>query len=441
MQNDKTTLKDLSIFPTDGSDGLFGLIDRTATQVGRDALRRHILKPPSSHEHLVDMQRTIQFWCTNLHRWPTVVLNGTIVMLDKFYESADTAHPPPTGIARLLMPLMQKVFNKQEYFFTRFSLSHLSDFLKGCTQLAVIAEEDNVPPLLLRDLKAMQEELQHPLVEHLMSIHPRSSFAELAKLQYQARRDMKNMIYRLLDSFARLDAWQSMARATVEHKWTFPELLPELPVTFNAKGIYHPLLDNPISYDIDFSNGKNFMLLTGANMSGKTTFMRALGTGSLMAHLGMGVPAAAMRASFMQGIITNMHTEDNIMKGESYFFAEVKRMKQIAAQLQQQRPHFALMDELFKGTNVHDAYECTRAVVEGLMHHPNHIMILSTHLYEVAQHFSSNANILFSYFVTNMSHAGSYTFTYELKEGISNDRIGYIILQKEGVIDMLRQQH
>ncbi len=168
--------------------------------------------------------------------------------------------------------------------------------------------------------------------------------------------------------------------------------------------------------------------------------MRSLGVGALLAHLGTGVPAQAMTISFLQGVITNMHVEDNILMGESYFFAEVKRMKLTAEKLLQPQPHIVLMDELFKGTNVHDAYECTRAVVEGLLHHPNHIMILSTHLYEVAQHFSSEPGIFFDYFVTEMTQDGHYKFTYELKPGISNDRIGYRILQKEGVIDLLKKR-
>ena len=114
-------------------------------------------------------------------------------------------------------------------------------------------------------------------------------------------------------------------------------------------------------------------------------------------------------------------------------------MKQTATKLKQPEPHLVLMDELFKGTNVHDAYECTRAVMDGLLHHQNHMMILSTHLYEVAQQFISNKDILFSYFVTKMAENGGYEFTYELKQGISNDRIGYRILQKEGVIDLLHK--
>jgi DNA mismatch repair ATPase MutS len=338
----------------------------------------------------------------------------------------------------MIATTLQKIFNKREYFFAKFSLSHLSDFLRGCEALAVIAEQEDLPPLLQRELAMMRAELKHPLTIAVTAVSEGTSFRDLSMLQYRARRDMKNMIYRLMINYARIDAWQAMARATTEHKWVLPELLPELPVVLEAHGIYHPLLSQPVAYDIGFGQGNNFMLLTGANMSGKTTFLRALGISSLLAHLGMGVPAAAFRTSFMQGIVTNMHAEDNILKGESYFFAEVQRMKQIARQMGQHRPHLVLMDELFKGTNVHDAYECTKAVVDGLMGHSNHIMALSTHLYEVAQQFSGDSRILFYHFVTNISAEGSYVFTYALKEGISNDRIGYLILQQEGVIDMLR---
>jgi DNA mismatch repair protein MutS len=439
MQNDKTTLKDLSIFPTDGSSGVFALINRTTTQEGRDALQRHIQHPPATYEELMRLQDAVRFWCAHLDKWPTVISNGTLVMLDKFYESADNTAPPAGGIAGRLSQVLQKMFNKREYFFTKFSVSHLSDFLKGCTELAAMLQLPDLPQLMRQQLSAIQEELQHPLTERLLAVTGSTSFSELQLLQYRSRRELKNITFRLIGIYARMDAWQSMARATKEHGWVFPELLPELPVTFEATGIWHPLLQQPIAYDMSFGTQRNFLLLTGANMSGKTTFLRALGVGSLLAHVGMGVPAQKLRTSFMHGIITNMHAEDNILKGESYFFAEVQRMKQIAARIGEERPHLALMDELFKGTNVHDAYECTKAVVDGLMHHPNHIMALSTHLYEVAQQFGTDNRILFAYFVTNISASGSYQFTYQIKEGISNDRIGYLILQQEGVIDQLHK--
>jgi DNA mismatch repair ATPase MutS len=87
---------------------------------------------------------------------------------------------------------------------------------------------------------------------------------------------------------------------------------------------------------------------------------------------------------------------------------------------------------------VHDAYECSSAVIEGLLHRPDHLMILSTHLYEVAQQFSSRTEIQFAHFITETTEE-HFRFTYRLQEGISNDRIGYRILQKEGVIALLKK--
>lgn len=439
MQNDKTTLRDLSVFPPDGSGGLFALLDHCTSQFGKEMLRKHIFHPPDNYEGLVALQDTIKFWADNLDAWPKVISNGTLVMLDSYFESADNVSAPPSGFTLLLNTFFLKLLNKQEYFYTQFSLSHLSDFLRGCKELVALADKQGVPPLLQRELDTIKDELKHRLTEDLLSVTRETKYATLTQLNYKARRETKNMFYRLMNSYARLDAWQSMARATVVNKWVFPELKPDSPVAFETSGLYHPLLDTPVTYDMSFDSKQNFLLLTGANMSGKTTFMRAIGVSALLAHLGTGVPAKRMRISFLYGIITAMQAEDNILKGESYFFAEVQRMKQTAEKLARQQPHLVLMDELFKGTNVHDAYECTKAVVDGLLHHRSHLMILSTHLYEVAQQFAEQKDILFAYFVTNLSKEGGYEFTYQLKNGISNDRIGYLILQKEGVIDLLRK--
>ncbi|MGN6568101.1 MAG: MutS-related protein [Flavipsychrobacter sp.] len=440
MHNDKTTLKDLSIFGSDGGEGVFGLINHTHTLAGKEVLRQHIQHPPAKTESLQQMQDAVKFLSQHIDLWPASISNGTLVMLEKFYESADTVSAPPIGITRVLSAFFQKLLNKNAYQGAQFSISQLGDFFKGCQDLAKILEMEEVPELLKRELEQIQEELQHRLVAEILTTDKAAPYAVLARLAFEARRELKNKVYRLISHYARLDAWQSMATATIKNNWVFPEILPGKPIYFKVDGLYHPLLEQPVSYDIAFSEHRNFLLLTGANMSGKTTFMRAIGVSALLAHLGMGVPAKALSLSFLQGIITSMQVEDNLTKGESYFFAEVQRMKLTAQQLLQQEAHLVLMDELFKGTNVHDAYECTRAVVEGLLHRPNHLMILSTHLYEVAQHFKDIKKIQFAYFVTNMQPDGSYQFTYELREGISDDRIGYRILQKEGVLNLLKKK-
>ncbi len=436
MRIDKTTLHDLSVF-LPGGGGIFGLIDHTTSHAGREALRRMIHNPPADSNALREVQDTVRFWTQHLHHWPQVISNGTLVMLEKFFQSADSATAAPSGINLLLSSFFQKLVNRNEYFYTQFSLSHIADFLKGCTELCRLAEAETLPPLLQRETAAMQHELEHRLTASVLQINDKTSYKEMARISHAVRRDMKHTVLRLMQHYARIDAWQSMARATITHHWTFPGLLPGDTPVLEAKGLYHPLLEKPIPYDTGFRAQKNFMVLTGANMSGKTTFMRALGVAALLAHVGMGVPAAAMHISFLEGIITNMHVEDNLLRGESYFFAEVQRMKHTAEKLINPGTHLVLMDELFKGTNVHDAFECTRAVMEGLLLHPNHLMVLSTHLYEAAQHFRDKEGMLFTYFVTEMKEDHNYHFTYQLKEGISDDRIGYRILQQAGVLNLL----
>lgn len=440
MLNDAITFKDLSVFPTSDSNGIAGLIDRTQTAAGKEYLYKHIKRPPETYEALSELQDTIKYLSAHPEHWPTIITNGTLVMLEKFFESAGNISTPPSGLSLILGEGIQKLFNKDEYFFTQFSLSHLADFLNGCSELANLAELEHTPTLLKAELEAIATELDSELPAILMAVTANTPFKEQAKLSYRARREIKNKVYRLMQHYARLDAWQSMAKATIEHGWAFPQLQPAAPLIFEAKGLMHPLLQEAKPYDIVFNQQQNFLLLTGANMSGKTTFMRSIGVAALLAHLACGVPAAELHTSFFKGIITNMHVEDDLLKGESYFFAEVKRMKQTAERLLQPEPHLVLMDELFKGTNVHDAYECTRAVVEGLLNRPNHLKILSTHLHEVAKHFTNRDDILFAYFVTLMTDDENYHFEYELKEGISQDRIGYRILQKEGVLEMLSRK-
>lgn len=436
MRLDATTLKDLSIFGHTGED-VFALLDHTTTQEGRAALRRHIQHPPDHLEAVQSQQAVTRWWLAQPGAWTDKISNGTLVMLEKFFESADNATVPPAGISLLLGATLQRWLNRNQYTFIQFSLSHLIDFLNGCTELIALLEEDDLPQLLYTELIHMQEQLNHPLVGELLQMGKEISYTRMARISYRARRELKTAAQRLMYHYARLDAWRALALATLKLGWAMPELLPSAPVRLEVKALYHPLLQQPVPYDVTFDAQSHFLLLTGANMSGKTTFMRALGVGALLAHIGGGVPANAASFSFLKGIITNMHVEDDILRGESFFFAEVQRMKQTAQRIAEDAPFLVLMDELFKGTNVYDAYECTRAVVEGLLSRPVHVMILSTHLHEVARHFENRQDIQFSYFETLLSE-GSYHFTYELRPGISDDRIGYRILKEQGVIDLLQ---
>ncbi|HLL42413.1 MAG TPA: hypothetical protein VK369_04705, partial [Segetibacter sp.] len=123
-------------------------------------------------------------------------------------------------------------------------------------------------------------------------------------------------------------------------------------------------------------------------------------------------------------------------RGESFFFNEVQRIKKTITKINDGRNWLILIDELFKGTNVQDAMKCSTTVIEGLRKMKNTLFILSTHLYEIGEGLRQYSNIKFNYFETRIEE-GQLIFSYQLKEGISNDRLGYLILKREGVVNML----
>jgi DNA mismatch repair protein MutS len=434
---DKTTLQDLSFLR--GEHAVFSLINRCTTQAGADQLRKQVQTPPGTYEKLQDQQDAVRFWMQHSDRWTQKVSNGTLVMIEKFYESADGVAGRSNAFGLFINSLMQKVFNRNAYSFVRFSVSHLIDFLKGCNEL-VSLEEYKPPAAIAKELDAFKETLALPICQSLVSMSDDAPQALMMEMSYRSRREIKHIVYQMMDRYARLDALQSMAVATLEHGWNMPELLPSHELRYQAVQLFHPLLKKPVAYDIEYTREKNFLFLTGANMSGKSTLIRAMGVGALLAHIGMGVPAKAMQISFLEGIITNMQVEDNIFLGESYFFAEVQRMKLTAQKLSRNHYHLVLMDELFKGTNVHDAYECSRAVIEGLLNQTDNLMALSTHLNELSENLKNEPNMWFRYCYTAITADGRYEFTYQLKEGVSKDRIGYLVLKNEGVLDLLKNK-
>ena len=203
-----------------------------------------------------------------------------------------------------------------------------------------------------------------------------------------------------------------------------------------ANGLYHMLLQQPIAYDVILNKDSHFLFLTGANMAGKSTFIKSVGTAVCLAHLGMGVPATAMQLSQFDGMLSNINVIDNIVKGESYFYNEVQRIKTTITRINNGRKWLILIDELFKGTNVQDAMKCSIAVIRGLLKIKNSLFILSTHLYEIGYELGDNPHISFKFFETKVED-DQLQFSYQLQEGISNDRLGYLILKREGVVDLL----
>ena len=140
----------------------------------------------------------------------------------------------------------------------------------------------------------------------------------------------------------------------------------------------------------------------------------------------------------MDGIYTTINLPDNLGIGASHFYAEVLRVKQVAAALNKGNSIFVVIDELFRGTNVKDAHEASVAVALAFAKKRNSMFIISSHIIEAGEELKQLNNIGFLFLPTIMNgHMPEYT--YRLEHGITDDRHGMIIIRNEGILEILER--
>ena len=436
MQVDKTTLADLSIFHSEEDQSVFHHLNFTQTNGGREYLRIFLGNPLNSISEIRDTQNTIQQLMAVSDQWTTTVTNGTIMVLEKFYETqVNNFSPYPT----LFGSYWYKIFNGPDFSLIRYTVEHTIDFVNGLQYIVSLLQKQTLSRQLTIWVTRMDMLLNKPMILEL-SAEKKKDLSPVSILRYGGfiRNHFKGAAFELFDIYCKLDAYISMAIACKKYAFCFPEIKESEDPYIIAKDLYHPLLEIPVAYDLDLSINNNFLFLTGANMAGKSTFIKAVGIAAYLAHLGMGVPAKQMQLSFLDGLLSNIQVVDNIIKGESFFFNEVQRIKKTIEKISDGKKWLILIDELFKGNNQQDAVKCSTTVIEGLRKMKNALFVLSTHLYEIGDDLKKFDNIQFHFFETSVEN-DQLIFSYQLKPGISNDRLGYLILRKEGVVDLLEK--
>lgn len=171
-------------------------------------------------------------------------------------------------------------------------------------------------------------------------------------------------------------------------------------------------------------------------MAGKSTFLKSLGLAIYISHLGFPVPAKKMKTSVYNGIITTINLSDNINKGYSHFYSEVRRVKEVAIKLKDKNRLFVIFDELFRGTNVKDAFDASLLIIESFAKINESTFFISTHITEIAERLEKFSNIDYKYFNSELID-DKPVYKYELKEGVSHERLGMHIVRNEKIIEIL----
>ncbi|MEP2057387.1 MAG: DNA mismatch repair protein MutS [Maribacter litoralis] len=234
------------------------------------------------------------------------------------------------------------------------------------------------------------------------------------------------------NTIAFFDAYNSLGNFAFNNpNFTYPTITND-GVVLKSKNAGHPLLDpkKSILNDITIKGGQ-FFIITGANMAGKSTFLRTVSLQIMMANVGLPVCAEAVSYSPIK-LITSMRTTDSLTDDESYFFSELKRLRYIVDEIQTDR-YFIVLDEILKGTNSTDKALGSRKFVERLVKSKS-TGIIATHdlsLCEVAKEYDAVKNHYFdAEIIDNELH-----FDYTFKDGICQNMNASFLLKKMGIIE------
>lgn len=435
FKTDPQTLDDLQIFGKPGQKTVFRLYNHTRTRGGAALLETLFREPLATADAINTRSQVIQFFRDQPFTFP-----ADIAGLDSI-EAYLSLTDPRTRLTQENRDLSQKINQllaaDGDYKLivkgiqAIIALHHLlSSFVKEVSA--------RIPPdAFASTLEAMENLLRAVATEDMQS--GKISHERAVQLDGLFRFTVRLQLLQLLQHVYLLDMYISIAQVAQERGFNFPHALPAAANTIQAQGLYHPLLTKPVDNDVAINADKNVVFLTGANMAGKSTFMKSLGIALYTAHLGFPVAAGSMTFSVRDGIFTTINLPDDLGAGSSHFYAEVLRVKKIANVLRTHRSLFVIFDELFRGTNVKDAYDGTIAVTKAFALRKHSVFIISTHIVEAGEVLQASCdNVRFVRLPTHMNgHTPQYT--YKLEPGITADRHGMVIIRNAGILELLQR--
>ncbi|MFC4218889.1 MutS-related protein [Flagellimonas marina] len=233
-------------------------------------------------------------------------------------------------------------------------------------------------------------------------------------------------------AIAQFDAYITLGTYSFNHPdHSYPNLV-EGNVVLRAKEVGHPLVDPKKNILNDFELGKGrFCIVTGANMAGKSTFLRAIGLQIVMANMGLPVKGKEVQYAPVR-LLTSMRSSDSLADETSYFYAELKRLKYIVEELEK-ADGFVILDEILKGTNSVDKAEGSKKFIERLVKNRSTGMV-ATHdlsLCTLADKLPEVENKYFDAQIVN----GELFFDYKFKEGVCQNMNASFLLKNMGIVD------
>jgi DNA mismatch repair ATPase MutS len=272
--------------------------------------------------------------------------------------------------------------------------------------------------------------------------------------------DRKNFFYSLINFITlwefqcliRLEAWKKQSGSLIEQwlkviadletlvslaaikhdypQWSMPKI-ESSSLMLKAENISHPLLTkNPVYNNLRMDSSQSILLITGSNMSGKSTLLRTAGINLVLAYTGAPVCAKSFGCSIMD-IYTCMRISDNLEENISSFYAEILRIRKLMDSTKEKTQVFFLLDEIFRGTNSKDRHTGARILIEKLSKE-NSIGMVSTHDLELGDIEQKNTKVKNYHFKEHYEN-NKIKFDYKLRLGVSNTRNAIYLMRMAGI--------
>ncbi|RZS76590.1 MutS-related protein [Pseudobacter ginsenosidimutans] len=433
---DKQTTEDLNLLGKYKTDSVFSLFNRTKTKGGEQLLEQYFQQPLTQAAAIEERQWNIKSLVGKAIVFP--VGDQEFGALEQYITSF-----APVSKARLFTEVFKR--KSKAIAGMREEQEHvnalLTDGLKALLQLrdwfkGTLAGIDSA---YLQNLTGRYL----PLLENKLLELPEKGIAsgnlsviQQSKYESFLRGSNHEAFNSLLRDCYELDLFLGIAAMIEEKNYSFPVIHHGQNALLKLKGAYHPGLKKAIGNDLQLDARQNLLFLTGANMAGKSTFMKTIGICFYLAHMGFPVPASEMETSVYDGFYSSINLPDNISKGYSHFYAEVLRVKDVAVEVAAGKKLLIIFDELFKGTNVKDAFDATSGVAKAMLDYKQSLFVLSTHIVEVGALLQQEAVGIQYKYMPSLLEAHTTRYTYTLQEGISDDRHGMMIIRQEGIFDL-----
>lgn len=435
---DKQTLDELNLLGKFKQGSVYNLFNQVRTAGGEQLLEKMFLSPLDNANAINSRTEVLQYFQRQSPGFPFDY--KTVEIMQEFMDGQLTTGGLVTMGRVVAGKLLARLTRDERYGKIVRGLQSVIQVLQVCDRFVKEMAAQRADNPYKNTLQVVEDILAIPQLKTLLSsdIYAGQSLKTVAYYYHLLKKRLYTQMHALLSFIYEVDVWVAVSDVARSNRMTYPAAVGPEENKLLLTGLRHPTIEKAVGNSAALHTESNVMFLTGANMAGKSTWMKTIGIAVYLAHMGFPVPADKMVFSVRDGLYTSINVADNVHLGYSHFYAEVMRVKQAAEAVSKGQRLILMFDELFKGTNVKDAYDGTLAVTAAFSEYHHCLFVISTHIIEVAAALKAYPNIQFVYMPTIMEGARP-RYTYTLERGVTADRQGMIMIRNEGILELLDQ--